>query len=88
MRYPLWWKTKRALSLIKLGRPFQALAQRWRQAIFPPARVLRRFLTRAGASAERLVAKALRTRRTTAQILRENLQTQHESIAFAEAVNA
>jgi Transposase DDE domain len=88
MRYHLWWKKKRELSLIKLVRHFQALAERWMQAIFQPELVLRRFLTRACATAERLVAKALRKRRTTAQILRENLQTQHASIVFAEAVNA
>jgi Transposase DDE domain len=88
MRYHLWGKKKRELSLIKLVRHFQALAERWMPAIFQPERVLRRFLTRACATAERLVAKALRKRRTTAQILRENLRTQHESIAFAEAVHA
>jgi hypothetical protein len=88
MRYHLWWKKKRELSLIKLVRHFQALAERWMQAIFQPELVLRRFLTRACATAERLVAKALRKRRTTAQILQENLRTQHESIAFAEAVHA
>jgi Transposase DDE domain len=88
MRYHLWWKKKRELSLIKLVRHFQALAERWMQAIFQPELVLRRFLTRACATAERLVAKALRKRRTTAQILQENLRTQHESIAFAETVHA
>ena len=40
------------------------------------------------ATAERLVAKALRKRRTTAQLLRESLQNQGEAIVFMEAVNA
>jgi hypothetical protein len=88
LRANLWGKRKRELSLLKLVRHFQALAERWMQAIFQPELVLRRFLIRACATAERLAAKALRKRRTTAQILREHLRTQYESIAFAEAVNA
>jgi len=88
MRANLWGKRKRELSLLKLVRHFQALAERWMHAIFQSEFVLRRFLQRACATAERLAAKALRKRRTTAQILREQLPTQHEPIAFAEAVNA
>ena len=88
MRYHLWWKKKRELSLLKLVRHFQALAERWMQAIFQPELVLRRFLTRACATAERLVAKASRKRRTTAQILRESLGQPHESVTFAAVVNA
>jgi hypothetical protein len=88
LRANLWGKRKRELSLLKLVRHFQALAERWMQAILQPAFGLRRFLSRACATAERLAAKALRKRRTTVQILREHLRTQHESIAFAEAVNA
>ena len=88
VRATLWMKKQRELSVLKLVRHFQALAERWMQAIFQPEFVLRRFLSRACASAERLVAKALRKRRTTAQSLREHLPIQHEPIAFAEAVNA
>jgi hypothetical protein len=88
MRYQLWWKKKRELSLLKLVRHFQALAERWMQAIFQPEFVLRRFLTRACATAERLVTKALRQRRTTAQILRESLGQPLESAALAAVVNA
>ena len=88
LRYHLWWKKKRELSLLKLVRHFQALAERWMQAIFQPEFVLRRFLTRACAAAERLVAKALRKRRTTAQILRESLEQPLESAALAAVVNA
>ena len=87
-RYHLWWKKKRELSLLKLVRHFQALAERWMQAIFQPELVLRCFLTRACATAERLVAKASRKRRTTAQILRETLGQPRESVTFAAVVNA
>lgn len=88
MRATRWWKNTRELSLLTRVRHCQALAERWRQAIFQPAIVPRRFLTRACATAERLTAKALRKRRTTAQILREQLRTQHAPTACAEAVHA
>jgi Transposase DDE domain len=88
MRATLWLKKKRELSLLKLVRHFQALAERWMQAIFQSAIELRRFLQRACATAERLGVKASRKRRTTAQILRESLQKQVEAVAFTEAVNA
>ena len=81
-------KKKRELSLLKLMRHLQTFAASWMQAIFQSEFALRRFLTRVCATAERFAAKALRKRRTTAQILRENLRQQHESVAFAEAVNA
>ena len=88
IRASLWMKKKRELSLLKLMRHLQAFAASWMQAIFQSEFALRRFLTRVCATAERFVAKASRKRRTTAQILRENLRQQHESVAFAEAVNA
>lgn len=88
LRHTLWLKKKRELSLLKLVRHFQALADRWMQAIFQSELALRRFLTRACATAERLAAKASRKRRTTAQILRASLGQQHESIEFAAVVNA
>jgi hypothetical protein len=88
LRHPLWLKKKRALSLLKLVRHFQAVADRWMQAILQSELALRRFLTRACATAERLAAKASRKRRTTAQILRASLGQQHESIEFAAVVNA
>jgi hypothetical protein len=87
-RAHLWVKKKRELSLLKLVRHFQALAESWMQAILQSEFALRRLLTRACATAERLAAKASRKRRTTAQILRENVSRQQEAIAFAEAVNA
>jgi hypothetical protein len=88
MRAHLWGTKKRELSLLKLVRHFQALAASWMQAIFQSELALRRFLTHACHTAERLVAKALRIRRTTAQILRANLSRHEESSTCAEDVNA
>jgi Transposase DDE domain len=88
IRHHLWVKKKRELSVLKLVRHFQALAEQWMHAIFQSEFVLCRFLQRACTTAERLVAKALRKRQTTAQILRESLSQQHEAIEFAAAVNA
>ena len=88
MRATIWVKKQRELSVLKLVRHFQALADRWMQAIFQAEFVLRHFLQRACATAERLVAKASRKRRTTAQILRESLAKQDEAITLMEAVNA
>ena len=88
VRAHLWKQKKRELSLLKLMRHCQAFAERWMQAIFQSALALRRFLTHVCATAERLAAKASRKRRTTAQILQESIRQQHESVVFAEAVNA
>jgi DDE family transposase len=88
LRAHRWGTKKRELSLLKLVRHFQALAASWMPAIFQSELAWRRFLTHACHTAERLVAKALRTRRTTAPILRENLSRHQESITCAEAVNA
>jgi len=88
MRHDLWLKKKRELSVLKLVRHFQALADRWMHAIFQSACALRRFLTRACATAERVVAKASRKRRTTAQILHESLSQHRESAALVMAINA
>ncbi len=88
MRHTLWLKKKRELSVLKLVRHFQALAESWMHAIFQSEFALRRFLQRACATAERLAAKAARQRQTTAQILRERLRQQHESIELAVVVNA
>lgn len=88
IRHQLWCKKKRELSVLKLVRHFQALAEQWMHAIFQPEFVLRRFLQRACATAARLVAKASRKRQTTAQRLRESLSQQHEAIELAVAANA
>jgi Transposase DDE domain len=88
IRHHLWFKKKRELSVLKLVRHFQALADRWMHAIFQSEFVLRRFLQRACATAERLVVKAARKRQTTAQILRESLSQQHGALECGAAVNA
>jgi hypothetical protein len=88
LRATLWAKKQRELSVLKLVRHFQALADRWMQVIFQSEFELRRFLTRSCATAERLVGKASRKRHTTAQILRESLAKQDEAVAFMEAINA
>jgi hypothetical protein len=88
IRHTLWLKKKRELSLLKLVRHFQALAESWMKAIFQSELDLHRFLKRACAPAERLTVKASRKRRTTAQILRASLGQQHESVEFAAVVNA
>src|SRR2546422_44593 len=87
-RHRLGLKKKRARSLRKLVRHFPAVADRWMQAMLQSELALRRFLTRACATAERVAAKASRTRRTTAHILRASLGEQHDSVAFAAVVNA
>ena len=79
---------QRELRVRTLVRHCQALAERWMQALLQSKFGLRRFLQRAWAPAERLVAKASRKRHTTAQILRKSLAKQDEAIALREAVNA
>ena len=88
IRVHLWRQKKRELSLLKLVRHFQAFAARWMQAIFQSEFALRRFLTHVCVTAERLATKASRKRRPTAQILQESVCQHHESVVFAEAVNA
>jgi hypothetical protein len=87
-RAALWEKKQREMSVLKLVRHFQAFAEGWMQAMFRSVFELRRFLQQVCATAERLVGKASRKRRTTAQILRESLQNQGETVVFMEAVNA
>jgi hypothetical protein len=84
----LWRKKHREVSLLKLVRHFQAVADQWLQVLFQPAVDLRFFLHRACASAERLIAKASRKRRTSAQLLRESLSRQTDFIEFTEALAA
>ena len=88
LRTRLWAKKRRELRGLKLIRHFQALADRWLQVLFQSPFELYRFLHRACATAERLVAKASRKRRTTAQLLHESLRIQNESLELALAVNA
>jgi Transposase DDE domain len=57
-RATVWLKQKRALSVLKLVRHFQAWADWWMHALFQSALALRRFLQRAWVTAERLAVKA------------------------------
>jgi hypothetical protein len=88
IRAALWEKKQREVSVLKLVRHCQAFAEQGMQALFQSAFEVRRFLRQVCATAERLVAKALRKRRTTAQILRESLHNQCEATVFMEAVHA
>ena len=88
LRTRLWAKKRRDLSVLTLIRHCQALADRWLQVLFQSPFELYRFLHRACATAERLVAKASRKRRTTAQLLHESLRIQNEALELALAVNA
>jgi hypothetical protein len=88
IRAALWEKQPRELSVLKLVRHCQAFAERWMQAIFQSEFAWRRLLQQVCPTAERLVVKASRKRRTTAQILRESLQNQGKAVVFREAINA
>jgi hypothetical protein len=79
---------KRELRLLKRRRHLQALAASWLQALFQAAFVWPRVRVRVGATAERLVVKASRPRRTTAHILQDRLCQQHAAVGLTEAVNA
>jgi hypothetical protein len=83
VRARLWAKKRRELSVLKFARHLQALADRWLQMLFESAADLCSFLHQVCTTAERLVAKASRKRRTSAQRLRESLQAQNDFIEFA-----
>jgi hypothetical protein len=88
LRATLWAQKRRELSVLKLVRHFQAVADQWLQRLFQSPLALRRFLHQVCATAQRLVAKASRNRRTSAQLLRESLQTQNDFIEFTTALAA
>ncbi len=88
IRSTLWLKRQRELSVVKLVRHFQSMADSWMKVIFRSEFALRRFLQEACSSAERLAAKASRKRRTSAQILRESLGQRIKSIEVTAAANA
>jgi hypothetical protein len=67
------WQQNRELSLFKLVRHCQANADHWLQSLFQLPSQLQAFLSRLCVTAERLVRKAVRKRRTSAQRLRESL---------------
>jgi hypothetical protein len=80
LRASLWTKQQRELSFLKLVRYLQAIADGWLQRLFEPAAGLRAFLHHVCLKADRLVTKASRKRRTSAQRLRESVQAQNDSI--------
>jgi hypothetical protein len=82
------WQQHRELSLFKLVRHLQASADSWLHHVFRPPLQLARFLSRLCATAERLVRKAVRTRRTSAQCLRDSLGSQGDFFEPALALAA
>jgi Transposase DDE domain len=78
LRATVWQQQRRELSLLKLVRHFQAGADQWLQVLFRSAPQLTSFLVRACATAARLVRKAVRHRRTSAQRLRESFESQND----------
>lgn len=85
VRTAVWQKQPREVSLIKLVRHFQAGAEQWLRVLFQSPQQLTTFLSQACATAERLVRKAVRHRRTSAQRLRDSLGPQ---VDFFEPVLA
>jgi hypothetical protein len=80
LRLALWTQQHRELSFLKLLRYLQAFADHWLQRLFAPTTVLGAFLQQVCQHATRLVAKASRKRRTSAQRLRQHIQTQNDDI--------
>ena len=80
LRASLWTRQHRELSVLKLVRYLQAVADGWLQRLFESAATLRVFLQQVCRNADRLVMKASRIRRTSSQRLRESVQAQTESI--------
>jgi hypothetical protein len=82
------WQQHRELSLFKLVRHCQANADQWLQRLFQPPLQFAAFLSRLCATAERLVRKAARKRRTSAQRLRESVGAQGDFFEPALALAA
>jgi len=80
LRSALWTRQQRELSFLKLIRYLQALADRWLQTLFASVAILHSFLSHICVYAQRVIAKASRNRRTSAQRLRESLETQNDFI--------
>jgi len=88
LRATVWQQQHRELSLLKLVRHFQASAGQWFPVLFQSAQQLTAFLIRIWTTAERLVSKAMRKRRTTAQRLRNSLGPQVDFFEPALALAA
>ena len=78
LRRSVWQQQHRELSLFKFLRHCQASADSWLPCLFRSPLQLSTFLSRLCAAAERLVRKAVRNRRTSAQRLRESLGGQED----------
>ena len=83
LRTALWTRQQRELSFLKLIRSLQASADSWLQQLFTSAAGLRTFLLQVCRTAARLVSKASRKRRTSAQRLRESLETQTDCLELS-----
>jgi hypothetical protein len=82
LRTALWTRQQRGLSVLKLVRYLQAFADRWLQALFESTAVLGHLLSHICISAQRVIVKASRKRRTSAQRLRKSIETQNDGIEF------
>jgi hypothetical protein len=82
LRAAVWAQKRRELSVLKLVRHLQAIAEQWLQMLFRAAADLRHFLHQVCTTAQRLVTKASRKRRTSAQRLRESLAVHNDFIEF------
>jgi len=78
LRTALWTRQHRELSFRKFVRYLPALADRWLQTLFESTATLRHLLAQICVSAQRVIAKASRTRRTSAPRLPESLETQND----------
>ena len=88
LRLAVWQQHQRELSLLKLARHFQAGAEQWLRVLFQSSLQLAAFLSQACTAAERLVRKAVRHRRTSAQRLRDSLRLQLDFFEPALALAA
>jgi Transposase DDE domain len=82
LRAAVWAQKRRELSVLKLVRHLQAVAEQWLQMLFRAAADLRHSLHQVCTTAQRLVTKASRKRRTSAQRLRESLAVHNDFIEF------
>lgn len=76
LRATVWQKQCREVSLLKLVRYLQAGADQWLHSLFRNTGQLTIFLSRVCVAAERLVRKAVRHRRSSAQRLHDSLGSQ------------
>lgn len=80
LRTGLWSREQRELSVLKLVRYLQALADRWCQTLFEPPSTLRHWLSLVCGCAQRVIVKTSRNRCTSAQRLRQSLAGQNDFI--------